>query len=206
MPPYTPEYYDPMSTDHITSMICLNLEDQPVTPLWPEIPRFDGSGLYAIYYIGSSIELYAPLSSYKIPVYVGQARSHNSATGKGVRERDPLWRRIRDHSKSIEGAGLPLHEFGVRLLRLPDVHIDLGENGLRVNYQPVWNAVLTGFGSHEQGSSTRQSSRSKWDTVHEGRNRTFGATKHDKDVLLAKARKHIDQQIADYSQVPWHQD
>lgn len=205
MPHYTPEYYDPMGTDHITSMICLRLEDQPVIPLRPEIPRFGGSGLYAIYYTGDSIDLYAPLSPYKIPVYVGQARSHNSSTGRGVKESEPLWRRVREHSRSIEGARLPLDEFGVRLLRLPDVHIDLGENGLRVNYQPVWNAILSGFGSHEQGASTRRSGKSKWDTVHEGRGRTYGASKHDKDKLLREVREHIDRQIADYGQVPWHQ-
>ena len=205
MPEYTPEYYDPMGTENVTSAICRELERQPAISLADEVGRFEGSGLYAIYYVGDTLLLYAPLRGRKIPVYVGQALSHNSATGMAARDARPLWRRIHDHRRSIQGADLPGGEFGVRLLRLPDVHSDLGENGLRVAYRPVWNAVLTGFGSHEQGSSTRASGRTKWDTVHPGRSRTFGAETHDRDQLTELAKRHIGTQLATYDQVPWHQ-
>jgi hypothetical protein len=193
-----------MFTENITAAICRELERQPVIPLDPEIERFEGSGLYAIYYNGKTVDLYAPLSGYKIPVYAGQAVSHNSATGMATAARNPLWERVRDHRRSIEGSALPVGEFGVRLLCMPDVHADLGENGLRVFYQPVWNAILRGFGGHEQGSTTRQSSRSAWDTVHPGRSRTFGSTRHNKDALMANVRKHIEMQVAAYEAVPWH--
>ena len=149
--------------------------------------------------------MYQPLAVTKIPVYVGQALSHNSATGKetaGGSSR--LWQRIRDHSRSISGtADLILGEFGARLLAMPDVHSDLGENGLRVFYKPVWNAILNGFGSHEQGQSTRQSGKSRWDTVHPGRARTFGDTKYDRQDLIAQAREHISEQLANYGAAPW---
>lgn len=194
-----------MNTQNITFAICRELERQPFVPFSPDIPVFEGSGLYAIYYQGGSLSLYSPLSPYKIPVYVGQASSHNSATGKSKPGRSPLWKRVREHRDSIMGARLPLDEFGVRLLLLPDVHSDLGENGLRVNYQPVWNGPLNGFGSHEQGSSTRRSGRSRWDTVHPGRARTFGAERYEKDHLEERARQHIREQIAAYARVPWHQ-
>jgi hypothetical protein len=91
----------------------------------------------------------------------------------------------------------------VRLLLTPDVHADLGENGLRVNYQPVWNAVLRGFGSHEQGASTRRGARSEWDTVHPGRERTFGHVKHDADTLVQRVRAHIACQVAAVGDIPW---
>ena len=201
---YTPAYYDPMDTEHVTAAICQELERQPLIPLDPLIARFDGSGLYAIYYSGKAVALYAPLSDRTIPVYVGQALSHNSATGVAVREPRPLWGRVRDHHTSINGSDLPAAEFGVRLLRLPDVHADLGENGLRVFYVPVWNAILSGFGSHEQGSRTRQGARSKWDTVHPGRSRTFGSDTHDKDELIRAVREHIAAQLARYREAPWH--
>jgi hypothetical protein len=201
---HAPAFYDPMGTENITSAICRELERQPLVPLDPSIQRFDGSGLYAIYYRGATDDLYVPLAGRKIPVYVGQALSHNSATGAAVGGRSPLWKRIQDHSQSIGGAtNLSLGDFGTRLLLLPDVHSDLGENGLRVFYRPLWNDVLNGFGSHEQGSSTRQSSRSRWDTVHPGRTRTFGASKHDPDVLIAKARAHIAEQLSNYEAAPW---
>lgn len=200
---YIPEFYDPLGTENVTSSICRELEQQPLISLKPEIDRFEGSGLYAIYYRGESLSLYAPLKCFDIPVYAGQALSHNSRTGAVARSPDPLWHRIRQHSNSITEAALPGGEFAVRLLRLPDVHADLGENGLRVFYQPVWNAVLHGFGNHEQGPSTRQSSRTKWDTVHPGRRRTSGADKHDPGVLVEETEKHIAEQLARYTCAPW---
>jgi hypothetical protein len=202
---YAPAFYDPMGTENIAAAICRELERQPSIPLDSPIPRFEGGGLYAIYYDGESLDLYAPLRGHKIPVYVGQSLSHNSATGAAVASRNPLWGRVKDHRESIEGSGLPVAEFGVRLLRLPDVHADLGENGLRVTYQPVWNTILTGLGGHEQGASTRQSRRSKWDTVHRGRARTFGEDRYDKSELEKAVRDHIAKQLAAYGAVPWHQ-
>lgn len=202
---YAPAYYDPMDTEHVTAAICQELERQPLIPLDPLVGRFGGSGLYAIYYDGQSVPLYRPLAGRKIPIYVGQALSHNSATGVAVKEPRPLWGRVRDHHASVDGCDLPAVEFGVRLLRLPDVHADLGENGLRVFYKPVWNAILTGFGSHEQGSTTRQGARSKWDTVHPGRNRTFGADPHDKKGLIQTVRQHVADQLASYGTARWHQ-
>lgn len=205
MPEYRPEAYDPLGTANITTAICRELERQPLIFLESEIDRFEGSGLYAIYYRGSSLSLYAPLKDYNIPVYAGQALSHNSATGRAARSAYPLWKRARDHRKSIEDADLPLAEFAIRLLCLPDVHADLGENGLRVFYQPVWNAVLTGFGNHEQGPTTRQGQRTKWDTVHPGRNRSHGADTRDAGQLRELAAKHVASQLQRYDQAPWHQ-
>jgi hypothetical protein len=133
---FRPAYFDPLATVELTSIICRKFEEQP-SHVITTVPEFEGSGLYAIYYVGQSEELYQPLAPYKIPVYVGSAQSHNSATGVGVRQARPLWTRVRQHRRSIEEGGLNTDEFAVRLLLLPDVHIDLGENGLRVGYQPV---------------------------------------------------------------------
>src|ERR1700760_2513849 len=169
-----------MSTENVTSAICRELERQPLTPIAPEVPRFDGSGLYAIYYQGETVPLYAPLKGYEIPVYAGQSRSHASSTGASARSPRPLWERVRQHARSIAEAGLPANDFRLRLLLLPDVHADLGETGLIVFYKPVWNAILRGFGSKEQGPTTRASQRTKWDTVHPGRNRTYGLDSHDR--------------------------
>lgn len=81
---------------------------------------------------------------------------------------------------------------------MPDVHIDLGENGLRVGYKPVWNAVFKGFGSHEQGSSTRSGAQSAWDAAHPGRTRTYGSPRRQTTVTkeLNKAKQLIKQQVA----------
>ncbi|EID54297.1 Eco29kI family restriction endonuclease [Saccharomonospora xinjiangensis] len=201
---YRPAFFDPLSTEHLTWIICRQFEEQPPVRLDTVMPSFEGPGLYAIYYEGDSCDLYRPLSGLTIPLYVGQSRSTNSATGRTNPSTRPLHSRVHQHRRSIIEGGLPPEEFSVRLLAMPDVHIDLGENGLRVGYQPVWNSVLNGFGSHEQGSTTRRSSRSKWDTVHEGRSRTYGAAKHDRDELIARATEAIRQQVERYNELPWH--
>ncbi|WP_405785576.1 MULTISPECIES: Eco29kI family restriction endonuclease [unclassified Streptomyces] len=87
--------------------------------------------------------------------------SSNSSTGEKVQEKYPLYSRLKQHRTSIAEGGLPIAEFRFRALLLPDVHADLGENGLRVGYQPLWNSKFQGFGSKEQGSTTRQSKKSK---------------------------------------------
>ncbi|MFE1325234.1 Eco29kI family restriction endonuclease [Streptomyces sp. NPDC058741] len=94
-------------------------------------------------------------------------------------------------------------EFRFRALLLPDVHADLGENALRVGYTPVWNSKLKGFGSKEQGSTTRQSKKSEWDTVHDGRRRTHGGVVHDIWKLVAEVEAHIARQVTDYDRLPW---
>ncbi|MFL6144330.1 MAG: Eco29kI family restriction endonuclease [Labedaea sp.] len=199
-----PAFFDPLSTEQLTRIICRQFEEQPSRGLGADMPSFGGPGLYAIYYEGVSVELYRPVSGLTIPLYVGQSRSTNSATGRTNPSARPLYLRVQQHRRSIIEGDLPPDEFSVRLLEMPDVHIDLGENGLRVGYKPVWNAILNGFGSHEQGATTRQSGRSKWDTVHEGRSRTYGASRWDRDELIAQAAEAIRQQVTTYNDLPWH--
>lgn len=201
--PYVPASYDPMNTESVSAAICRELERQPLVRLPPDIPQFDGSGLYAIYYTGESVDIYNPLAALNIPVYVGKSNAHNGSTGKRTSAPQRLWRRVCEHHASIVGAGLPIDEFRSRFLLLPDVHNGLGERGLLVNYRPVWNDVLNGFGSREQGSTTRQSSRSKWDTVHRGRARTFGKEKHSRESLEESLRVRISQQVEEYGRAPW---
>ncbi|TCB96636.1 Eco29kI family restriction endonuclease [Micromonospora zingiberis] len=199
-----PAYFDPLSTKDLTTIICGRFEREPLRSLKAELPRFDGSGLYAIYCVGPGSNLYEPLISLTIPIYVGSSHSHSSATGDPASTADPLWRRVRGHRISIAEAGnLEVSQFGVRLLRMPDVHCDLGENGLRVGYRPVWNSILTGFGSNEQGAKTRTSARSRWDTVHPGRKRTFGQEAHDSGKLRARVQERVAEQVNGYHLLPW---
>ncbi|KOV89034.1 Eco29kI family restriction endonuclease [Nocardia sp. NRRL S-836] len=199
---YTPFSFDPLSTEQISHTICEHFERQPLVGMIHDIPRFEGSGLYAIYYRGKSVSLYRPLAAIQIPVYVGQASRH-SATGKRVSERFPLHSRLRKHRRSIMESGLPIAEFRFRALLLPEVHANLGENGMRVGYAPVWNGKLKGFGSNEQGPATRKSAKSPWDTVHDGRSRSHGGVVHDAHKLIEAAAVHIEHQVADYDYLPW---
>src|ERR1700677_170264 len=200
---YTPAWFDPLSTGQIANTICQIFERQPLVSMVSEILRFDGPRLYALYYRGDGEDLYHPLADLQIPIYAGQALSSNSATGLKVQDRFPLHARLRKHRISIAEGGLALAEFRFRALLLPDVHADLGENALRVGYQPVWNSVLTGFGSNEQGSTTRQSKKTKWDTVHPGRRRSHGGEVHDSELLRAEVKAHIERQVNRYGALPW---
>ncbi|MBF6095718.1 Eco29kI family restriction endonuclease [Nocardia cyriacigeorgica] len=200
---YLPESFDPLSTTQLSNTICEKLERQPLVSMADQIPRFEGAGLYALYYRGDSVELYRPLAKLQIPVYAGQGRSSNSATGATSRAARPLCERLRMHRTSMIQGGLPIAEFRFRALLMPDVHADLGENGLRVGYRPVWNSVLTGFGSKEQGASTRKSGKSKWDTVHDGRRRTYGEATHQAPQLTAAVKAHIEWQLDEYPRLPW---
>lgn len=200
---YSPESFDPLSTTRLSNTICEMLERQPLVSMADEIPRFGGAGLYALYYRGDSVELYHPLAKLQIPVYAGQGRSSNSATGATVTVPRPVFSRLRVHRMSIIQGGLPIAEFRFRALLMPDVHADLGENGLRVGYQPVWNSLLKGFGSNEQGATTRKSGKTKWDTVHDGRSRTYGEVVHETDQLITAAKNHIEWQIEEYPRLLW---
>lgn len=200
---YRPESFDPLSTVQLSNTICEIFERQPLVSMEHEIPRFEGAGLYALYYRGDSVQLYRPLAALQIPVYAGQGRSSNSATGATVNEPYPVYSRLKKHRTSIIDGRLPISEFRFRALLMPDVHADLGENGLRVGYEPVWNGPLNGFGSNEQGSTTRKSRKSKWDTVHGGRRRTYGEVVHKPEELIAATEKHIERQIEEYPNLSW---
>jgi hypothetical protein len=195
MADFKPVFFDPLNTPELTAIICRKFEEQPAHKL-AGLPDFEGSGLYAIYYAGTKEPMYLPLKGRLIPLYVGSAQSHNSATGMTSSSGSPLRKRLATHEKSIGQSGLDKREFRVRLLLMPDVHIDLGENGLRVGYKPVWNSVLNGFGSNEQGSATRSGDKSKWDTVHSGRARTFGSQNKDRNVLVAEVNYMVKLQVA----------
>jgi hypothetical protein len=200
---YLAAYYGPTGAESITSAICQGLEDQPLVLLDPPISRSDVAGLYAIYYRGAGVDLYARLQDRKIPVHGGQALSYNRARGAATGGRNSLWNRIQQHCRSIARANdLTLGDFGTRLLPLPDVRSDLGEKSLRIFYRPVWNGILNGFDSHEQGSATRPTSRSRSDAVQPGRKRTFGVCKHNSALLIAEAKAHIAGQVVSYEAAP----
>lgn len=193
MASFSPEYFDPLSTSDLTAIICRQFEQQESHPL-ADLPRFTGAGLYAIYYSGTKESLYVPLRDCLIPLYVGSARSHDSATGGSAPTSSPLRDRLREHEESINASSLDLSEFRVRLLLMPDVHIALGENGLRVGYKPVWNAILRGFGNHDPGGGRRDGEETAWDCVHPGRSRTHGKKRRDRLLLIALAHDLIVRQ------------
>ena len=106
------------------------------------------------------------------PLYVGKAESSGKRQGRtGAEQSAPvLYRRLVEHAGSVRDArNLNPNDFRCRWLVLDPVWIRLTEQVLIAKYRPIWNAVVDGFGNHDQGKTRRSQQRSRWDTLHPGR-------------------------------------
>ena len=81
-----------------------------------------------------------------------------------------LFHRIAHHRASIERAdNLDPRDFQVRALVVAPTWVPLAEQvGIRI-HRPLWNVVVDGFGNHDPGAGRRAGMRSRWDTLHPGR-------------------------------------
>ncbi|WP_100489919.1 Eco29kI family restriction endonuclease [Mycobacteroides abscessus] len=183
--PQSPAYFDPLSTEGLTNIICRRFETVHRWELKEDLPPFGGHGLYALYFVGAG-GVYAPLSGTKVPLYVGQSVDVRS--------------RLREHRRSINSSPLAVSNFAVGALLMPEVHVDLGEDGLRKGYLPIWNELLKGFGSHGQGHD-RGNPPSRWDTFHPGRYAAAQPSNHDVQAL----HKQVTDEVARQSKLvpPW---
>jgi len=145
------------------------------TPIYrlPPPTQFVGAGAYVLYYVGG-FSLYASISTLMQPIYVGKAVPLGWRTAR-IRETEmpDLYRRLREHSRSIEQAdNLSMSGFRYRFMILAGVEADLVvpvEAELIRRYAPLWNTVIDGFGNHDPGSGRYNQARSEWDVLHPGR-------------------------------------
>jgi hypothetical protein len=165
--------FTPLSRLNLARSIETEMLGRPCVALPP--PRFEGAGVYAIYY-GGSFPDYAPISQSDCvaPIYVGKAVPRGGRTGgllEGAVTGTPLWGRLREHGDSIaQAVNLEQSDFRCRYLVVEDIWIPLGENLLISHFRPLWNSrVLEGFGNHDPGAGRRNSRRSPWDALHPGR-------------------------------------
>lgn len=158
--------YDPLSVDELGRNAVRALMGYPADELPPD--PFSGAGVYTIHYFGA-FDAYANVGD--APIYVGKADMPGKRQGtRSGRSARVLHRRLTEHSRSIDSAdNLTLTEFGCRWLVLDPVWIGLTEQLLIAEYRPLWNVVVDGFGHHDQGRSRRAQERSRWDTLHPGR-------------------------------------
>lgn len=186
--------YDPLDVDELGKNAANALMGHPAAKLPPSEP-FDGAGVYTIHYGG---DFYAYLGmGEKEPIYVGKVDPRGKRQGRtATQQTGPvLYRRLSEHAASIDSAqNLGLSDFRCRWLVLDPVWIELTEQILIAQYQPVWNAKAGGFGSHHQGGTRTTQRRSRWDTLHPGRPWADGARDRDEsaeDILreIAEHRK-----------------
>lgn len=144
----------------------------------PPSDRFEGAGIYAIYYTGDfppykRIAAVNRDGQFQAPIYLGKAvppGARKGGFGLDVPAGPVLYKRLIEHARSIEQSGnLKLDDFACRYLVADDIWIPLGESLLIGRFQPVWNKVVDGFGIHAPGKGRQQQRRSMWDTLHPGR-------------------------------------
>ena len=164
--------YDPLDYQNLARSVVGALLGTDAMPLPPE--RFDGLGVYAIYYTGPLDYLETDYSAEK-PIYVGSAgpegrRKGISQGGTSTERTTRLHERLRQHARSIEYAeNLSVQFARCRYLVVEPVWITLAEQFLIQHFRPLWNVVLDGFGNHDPGRGRRDSARPRWDIVHPGR-------------------------------------
>lgn len=170
--------FNPLDKRNLGISVTDALLGRPRSPLPPD-KKFDGAGVYAIYYRGS-FELYKPVAASTKgdedddkPIYVGKAVPAGARKGGQGLDSEPgpvLFKRLSEHAESISQAeNLRLNDFFCRYLTVDDIWIPLGENLLIEMFMPLWNLVIEGFGNHDPGKGRHQGKRSPWDVLHPGR-------------------------------------
>ena len=167
--------FNPLDKRNLAESIVKALLKQEPISLPPR--RFEGAGIYLIYYRGD-FPAYAPLAKVNKkkwiwPIYLGKAEPKGARKGDGVETESgtKLHERICEHAESIQSvtSSLKISDFACRWLAVDDVFIRLGERLLIARYRPVWNVIVDGFGNHPVGKGRNEGRRPQWDILHSGR-------------------------------------
>jgi len=162
--------FDPSNPEFVGQLIGRTLIEQPRSPL-SNLPKFYGSGVYAIYYRGP-FPAYKPIKGNETPIYVGKADPPTPDAKTVVEQGPKLCTRLGEHAKSIRAAvsTLSIDDFDCRFLVVQSGWQRSAEDYLIHRFHPLWNQGLCyGFGKHGDDPGTRSNSRSPWDTIHPGR-------------------------------------
>jgi hypothetical protein len=169
--------FNPLDKLNLAESIADALLRQPVKPL-PPAEKFDGAGVYAIYYSGE-LPIYDFLARRNRdddpshPIYVGKAvppGARRGGFGLGLNPGPALLKRLREHAKSVADVeNLKVDDFRCRYLVCDDIWIPLGESLLIERFKPPWNVLIDGFGIHTPGKGREKQVRSRWDSIHSGR-------------------------------------
>jgi hypothetical protein len=138
--------------------------------------RFDGIGLYALYYQGEFLP-YSPIASPKEitdrrPIYVGRCVApglrHSNRGNAPIAS--SLYNRLLQHEADLRQAeNLHINDFYSQYLVADNASLSLAQSILFDRYDPIWNTVIEGFGNHNPGKGRSLARRSDWDTIHPGR-------------------------------------
>ncbi len=173
--------FNPLDMHNLGLSITTAMLGTDPTPLGA-VPKFQGAGLYAIYYTGQfpAYRMIAECNTenkFEQPIYVGKAIPKGGRKGSII-VADPekpargtaLSSRLNEHARSVEKAtNLDITDFWCRWLVVEPIWIPLGENVLIGRTAPVWNRIVDGFGNHDPGAGRHAGEVSRWDVLHPGR-------------------------------------
>lgn len=170
--------FDPLSYENLGESISRALDEQPIEPL-SGLKRFDGAGVYALYYTGD-FEGYVPLANANRnepgswAIYIGKAEAESARKGDpnqtNTIDGPKLFNRIKNHLRSIDQAvNLDPEDFQVRALVVAPTWVPLAEAVAIRLHHPIWNVLVDGLGNHAPGSGRGKGKRPRWDTLHPGR-------------------------------------
>jgi Eco29kI restriction endonuclease len=189
---------DPSHPAVVGKLIANTLLVQPRHAL-ATLPRFYGSGVYAIYYSGD-FDAYQPLKGSETPIYIGKADPATSEAITPIEQGQKLWGRlVQDHKRNIEAATstLSINDFSCRYLVVKSAWQGTAETYLIGRFKPIWNnesKICYGFGKHGDSAETRANTRSPWDTLHPGRRWATTET----NVPYKLTPEQIKEQIAEH--------
>lgn len=194
--------FNPLDKKNLGLSVADALLEQEASRLG-DIQKFDGAGVYAIYYAGN-FPLYKRISAknknkkFDWPIYVGKAVPAGSRKGGYGLDEQPgnvLFKRLQEHLASIEDAeNLDTKDFFCRYLVVDDIWIPLGESLLIDKFSPLWNKVVDGFGNYDPGSGRHQQQNSPWDILHPGR--AWAVKLKDNKKSRAKIAEEIEAFLA----------
>lgn len=191
--------YNPLDKQQLAESIVREFFKRKPEPLPPG--RFEGAGIYALYYRGpfplysqasrSFRDFEANVLNEPTPIYVGKSDPPGSRKGAMLEEQDEaeeskevlalkpkhrkLHERLCQHAKSIgETTNLRLEDFFCRHILVDEIWVPLGEARLLEWFRPVWNVLIEGFGSKVEGGGREKTARSVWDILHPGRKENLG--------------------------------
>ena len=182
--------FDPGDPAIVGRFIALAMFAQPRIPL-PDVDRFHGSGVYALYYRGD-FPVYDPISGTETPIYVGKADPGHDTARTPLDQGNKVSNRLRDHLRTLRKAEstLAVEDFDCRFLVVQSGWQVAAEDYLINLFQPVWNSetdICFGVGKHGDAPSTRANRRSPWDTLHPGRDWAWS----DPDMENARSEERI---------------
>ncbi|MBI9085758.1 MAG: Eco29kI family restriction endonuclease [Desulfobacterales bacterium] len=103
---------------------------------------------------------------------MGKADSRNPQAETVEEQGQALYTRLKEHSKSMTKADLPLADFYFRAAPIQTGMQAAVEDFMIRLFRPIWNKeikICYGIGKHGDSASTRANKRSPWDTMHPGR-------------------------------------